>query len=352
MPARVDTIHVVLTRACNLDCSYCYQGRKRGARLDPALLERRLRSLVPRFGLVEVQFSGGEPLVEWTMLERTVDRARSGAFGPVAYTWSLLSNGLLLDDERLRWLRRRRFRLQLSVQVDPRDAGVRERSREVLGQVRRQGGFRAGDMVTITVVPGAGAFLRGSVEAALDAGVRQIDLVPDLRPRPDALESAEEWMGILASIEREFRPTKGPHPVVALRPNRATAGDGTCAAARGGTLVIETDGTVWSCAALVDLADADLPQARLARVTRLGDPDDPRFGIRRRTLARRCRRSGGFSTRPVGRECERCVAYDSCRICPATRMRMHAEELSTPGAFYCDFERALERVRARSPGPR
>jgi len=98
-------LHVAHT--CNLNCSYCFasQGKYHG---DRALMsfevgKRALDYLIEHSGTrrnLEVDFFGGEPLMNWDIVKQLVEYARSveKAAGK-NFRFTLTTNGVLIDDE-------------------------------------------------------------------------------------------------------------------------------------------------------------------------------------------------------------------------------------------------------------
>jgi len=73
---------LMITRACNLRCTYCYTGSKGFIRMTPAVARRAvdcaLGSLEDR-GTLNVGFFGGEPLLEPVLIREVMDYARGKA---------------------------------------------------------------------------------------------------------------------------------------------------------------------------------------------------------------------------------------------------------------------------------
>ena len=98
-------LHVA--HSCNLNCAYCFasQGKYHGERaIMPYEVGRRaLDFLVENSGgrtNLEVDFFGGEPLLNWDTVKRLVAYARS--IEPASgkrFRFTLTTNGVLLDDE-------------------------------------------------------------------------------------------------------------------------------------------------------------------------------------------------------------------------------------------------------------
>ncbi len=98
-------LHVAHT--CNLNCSYCFasQGKYHGERavMSFEVGKQALDFLIARSGSrrnLEVDFFGGEPLMNFEVVKRLVEYARSveKAYGK-NFRFTLTTNGLLIDDE-------------------------------------------------------------------------------------------------------------------------------------------------------------------------------------------------------------------------------------------------------------
>ncbi len=84
--------HFELTFRCNLDCSFCYNEKIFGGELTLAEITRVLESLA-RMGVLNVNFSGGEPLVRKD-LRQIIDKAQELGFNVKVYT-----NAVLIDED-------------------------------------------------------------------------------------------------------------------------------------------------------------------------------------------------------------------------------------------------------------
>jgi His-Xaa-Ser system radical SAM maturase HxsB len=115
-------LHIfVVTLRCNETCVYCHASR---ANMDavhtdmtPEIAERSvdlaLRSTSP---FITIEFQGGEPLVNFPVVQHICDyaRARADALGK-RLQFTMVSNFALLDDAKLEWLVDRRVQLCTSI---------------------------------------------------------------------------------------------------------------------------------------------------------------------------------------------------------------------------------------------
>ena len=114
-------LHVAHT--CNLNCSYCFasQGRFRGERalMSFEVGRRALDFLIENSGSrrnLEVDFFGGEPLMNWDVVRQLVGYARSveGEHGK-NFRFTLTTNGMLIDDDVIDFTNREMANVVLSL---------------------------------------------------------------------------------------------------------------------------------------------------------------------------------------------------------------------------------------------
>ena len=114
-------LHVAHT--CNLNCSYCFasQGKYHG---DRALMsfevgKRALDYLVEHSGTrrnLEVDFFGGEPLMNWDVVRQLVEYARSiEKEKGKNFRFTLTTNGMLIDDEVIEFSNREMSNVVMSL---------------------------------------------------------------------------------------------------------------------------------------------------------------------------------------------------------------------------------------------
>lgn len=224
-------LHVAHT--CNLNCAYCFasQGKYHGDRaVMPFDIGRQaLDFLIERSGArrnLEVDFFGGEPLMNWDVVKRLVAYARGReAETGKRFRFTLTTNGLLIDDDVIDFANREMHNVVLS--LDGR--------REVHDRCRVD---YAGNGSWDRVVPkfqrlveargGKGYYMRGTfthanpdflrdVQAMLDLGFTELSMEPVVAAPgdPDALTEDdlpvvlgqyERLAALMLEREREGRP--------------------------------------------------------------------------------------------------------------------------------------------------
>ena len=114
-------LHVAHT--CNLNCSYCFasQGKYRGERalMSYEAGKQALDFLVAHSGSrtnLEVDFFGGEPLMNWDVVKQLVAYARTQeAPHGKKFRFTLTTNGMLIDDEVIDFANREMDNVVLSL---------------------------------------------------------------------------------------------------------------------------------------------------------------------------------------------------------------------------------------------
>lgn len=113
-----------LTHDCTLRCRYCYAGRKYAHAMSQDTAQRGMElglDEAARIGCgLDVSFFGGEPLLEWNLLQfchEYLSRRAEEVNIPVRY--GITTNGTLLTQSKLEWMAARDFLIGLSLDGSP-----------------------------------------------------------------------------------------------------------------------------------------------------------------------------------------------------------------------------------------
>lgn len=102
------TLNLTLTQACNLKCSYCYEGHKSKETMQyenaVKILENELNK-EDAFDFVEIDFFGGEPFLAFDVMKRLVEYVLSREWRH-DYVFFATTNGTLVHDNIKEWLRK------------------------------------------------------------------------------------------------------------------------------------------------------------------------------------------------------------------------------------------------------
>jgi MoaA/NifB/PqqE/SkfB family radical SAM enzyme len=352
-PGGFALLHLVLTRACNLRCAYCYQRRGPPRHMAPATLTRALEwaTAAGRPGC-EVVFSGGEPLLEMARIREAVATAPS-------LRYVLLTNGILLDDETIDFCARHAFELQISFDGVAQEMRAPDTSAVLESRLRRLlGGWpdyaRAHVTVAVTVAPPAAGRLAETVELLMELGVPRISLAPELAPRAGTADLDAQFERI-ERLSRERFARDGSVPLLGLRPGAPPSDCGSlCGAAHALQPAVDVDGRVYGCALLVEPALAGAAPWMRAEMRRLaiGRIDDSGLDRRMDEFVTRAARSpllaGRERRHSVRGRCVDCEWAATCAVCPVAAGLLAGND--DPGRvpdFACDFARAALGARAR-----
>jgi len=234
-------LHVAHT--CNLNCAYCFasQGKYRGERAVMSLEvgKRALDFLIERSGTrrnLEVDFFGGEPLMNWEVVKELVRyaRAREAETGK-RFRFTLTTNGLLIDDDVIDFCNREMHNVVLSLdgrkeihdrwRVDYAGNGSWER---IVPKFQRLVEARGGKNYYMrgTFTHANPDFLR-DVQTMLDLGFTELSMEPVVAAPDDpnalteedlpvVMEQYEELAKLMLRREREGKPFTFYHYMIDL----------------------------------------------------------------------------------------------------------------------------------------
>ncbi|MEN8006034.1 MAG: radical SAM protein [Candidatus Krumholzibacteriota bacterium] len=369
----VGSLSVLLTSGCNLDCRYCYRQAGPARRLDWGDLRRSLDwALAAPGGELELIFSGGEPLLEFDLLSRAISHVRSNGRSGRPVELRILTNGILLDPDRLEFLDHHSVFVNLSfdgvgeAQIH-RGEGTWDKLDRLLGLMKDQHDQWFSDYcrVTMTLTPQNLPYLADSVEYLVDRKVEAIGVSPALSRVPgwddDLLPPLDRQFSRIFDHGKRHLQKTGKVPFLAFRKYLEDdippePGKRSCAALAGHNPVLDVDGHLYSCLMFapsgMDTSDRRLKE--IAEDIDLGQPDDPEFEDKRRSFTGGIRNSELFSSAPdlesrYGK-CRECPAAAVCKICPLALLE------SGPGkapkkvpALLCAYNLLSIRYRGNFP---
>lgn len=347
-------LYLVISQDCNLACGYCYAqggGFGRGASLmKPETVRAAFDRLLPLAGgTVAVSFFGGEPLLNFELMKETVAYGqRLAAQRDVRIVYCLTTNGTLLDDERLAFLKAHVRHIAISLDGDAAATNAGRQFRDGSGDVHGT------VLANIRRLREAGIpfALRGTVmeqhAAGLEEAARYLDGLGavSLRIAPAALaaewrgDSLRAWTAGYGRLNRASLESilAGEEPVVANELCKVAAhrllGERRlypCAAGEG-VLAVAADGGVYPCDHFVG-ADA-------FRMGSVHNSDFP--GKAFHEIAARLK-GNSVEQRPRCAGCD--VRYDCGGECPAQSL-LRRGDIAEPSASHCAFTKKIARETA------
>lgn len=117
------TCMLMVTHACNLNCSYCYETHKRNAYMDVNLAkeiilrEAQFVKESNQFDELEIDFMGGEPFMNFPLIKGIVEWLEMGVID-VPWICFATTNATLLTNEIKNWLREHKNTINLGASYD------------------------------------------------------------------------------------------------------------------------------------------------------------------------------------------------------------------------------------------
>lgn len=314
-------------------------------------------------------FYGGEPLLERALLRRVVTYFESRLPANCSPGYSIATNGTLLDADTLGLLASRNCRTFLAWDGTAAAQSARGRgSYRVISQKVRYlasqwPGFLENDVkLSLTLSSRNLPQLAASIRLMLRAGASRIVIAPlmthDQAWRPEMISTLDDQMSEVADACLAHVARSHTIPVSNLRPRSArlvtqTPAGGLCAVARGDALVVDVDGGVFTCPALVPSYQSleNRALADLSSSLRLGDVRESDLLSKRAAYHRRVHHVGLFHRRESKwssyRRCKECDVRSECRACPLATV--HIPGVVDPhrvSDLQCAFQLVIAKHRA------
>lgn len=251
---------LMVTTACNLSCAYCYEGETHAGKvmhLDTAMKALHVAAASGR--AFHVQITGGEPLLAaeqvFTILEQ-IQRERLPA------TTALQTNGVLLDRETARELKRYRTGIGISIDGSPHvQEALRGGSRETYRALTMLEKERIPFRVTAVLTDRNVRELRGLLMAlypfssargfGLDLLVQKGAAAEKRCHLPRKQVLAAETFRLLETLDlfnrRRKRPLEFRERALVLRSWRQGSSRAYCSACSGASLAVTPDGKLYPC---------------------------------------------------------------------------------------------------------
>jgi len=220
---KFSSLSFIITDDCNFRCSYCFQGKKK-IYMKRDTIKKALGFFYPYLApKSDIVFFGGEPLLAVKKIHYTV--AMLGEMNEKEnkeFTYSLTTNGSLLDESMLTYFDRFKFSVMLSYDGIAHDQGRQPGSSEkALETIRGIGNYPNIDFCVNSVFnAGTVNQMAASYRQMIEAGAKELILSLDtMSPWTDddliMLENQLEELSIY--LHQHYRST-GHIPLVSFRP--------------------------------------------------------------------------------------------------------------------------------------
>jgi sulfatase maturation enzyme AslB (radical SAM superfamily) len=342
---KISVLTLVLTDRCNFSCAYCPQ--KKGKKtLKIEAITDFLDFLRPRLAKeVWLGFYGGEPLLAWPLVEKTVAYAEKKYKNRFRFT--LTTNGSLLKKEHILFFKENRFELVLSYDGQTqarRDPGSIVAVEKALADLQEL--YPEGYMVNSVFTPATVSSLSASIENLMEQGHRNLQYSLDLSVSwhdPD-LTVLEKELKRLADRCLEVHNKSGRMALENFK-DSGKKGVFACFAGRD-RLALLPDNTVWGCYLFYDLLGQQPGHPDYGKYCFGKLPVFMSSKARDKAVVANYRdlRQDYFFT--VDKElCGLCPELEHCSVCPVIAALATAQLAVIPG-WTCRVKRINARAKA------
>jgi uncharacterized protein len=369
----VRVLELVLTAGCNLRCSYCYQNDKKARSMEWDTLRASLDLLArSRDQKVQVLFIGGEPLLEFPLIERAVAYFNQIRPAGLSVEYDVITNGTLMTREHIDFFIAHDFNVQVSFDgvsavQELRGKGtfaVLDRLLDGL-RVQRYDFFTRKIRVSLTLLSKTVAWLADSVDYFLGKGVQTILISPGFTAQPDwSVEQIEDldraFERVFHACLRHFHLT-GEVPLAVFQKGVKDdlldpASMAMCNVASGQKAAIDVDGQVLGCVTFAESYQT-FPTMFLRNrleALRMGDVRDSRLAERMTAYPAAAQAAGLFTGKHKKYSsygyCGECRYLHTCGICPTSigHQPGNTDPDRVPD-FLCAFNLIALKYRERFP---
>lgn len=129
-PSKIKTTRVctlMITHACNLNCSYCFEKHKSGKKMSFEVAKNILEKEFQLYNgdinseRLAIELFGGEPLTNFPLIQQIYEWTQKQQL-PFNYIFQITTNGTLLSPAIKEWLRERKEDFRIVMSVDGTEA--------------------------------------------------------------------------------------------------------------------------------------------------------------------------------------------------------------------------------------
>jgi sulfatase maturation enzyme AslB (radical SAM superfamily) len=372
--ADLGSLQLVLTAGCNLRCSYCYENDKKSRSISWDVARVALdRLLASSRTEVRVLFIGGEPLLEFPIIERAVAYLAERKRADMSIRLAIITNGLLLGERETQFLVDHEFFIKLSFDgVEPaqrlRGENTFPRLDALLDRLldEHPGFYDERLTVNVTLLPETLPWLADSVEYfVLDKQVQDLAISPQFTAtsgwQPERIEELDHAFARIFRICRERYDSTGEVPLQIFRKTgtrgpRRPAARAMCGVGSGEQLAVDVDGQAHGCLTFVESYQTFPTTFLRSRVEamRLGDVRDINFKYRLKAFPAAVEAAEIFHHKEEKYSsygtCGACKYLAECSVCPMSMGRTDGEnDPRRIPDFSCAFNLVSLKYRARFP---
>ncbi len=212
-------IELNLTFNCNLTCAYCFiREKNQHERMSFATAARAIDLLMERaaFPTVNITLIGGEPLLEFDLIKQIVPYAVDAARRRnIIVTWSVTTNGTLLNETILKYFAQNRINMLLSVDGGQKNHDRYRRTKSGEGTWQKIAGlipliknYQPWLGARMTVSTEAIGDMREDFKQLVDLGINQFIIAPAQGAVCWSKEQIEQYGLKLVEILQDYHDLK------------------------------------------------------------------------------------------------------------------------------------------------
>lgn len=209
-------INVWITKKCNLQCKYCYEGiSKETESMSRATCDKVVRYVQELDEEVNVRFHGGEPLLEYENLRYLYDNLKKTE---KIKTFGVTTNGTLLNKERVEFLCLAMDDLSISIdgnqeihdknRIDMFGKGSYKVASQWVPQILR---LKPLTRVRMTIVPENVAEMYDSVEYLISIGFKVIAMAVDVFDESWSEQNKQEYLKAVCLLNDKYKKNAEIH---------------------------------------------------------------------------------------------------------------------------------------------
>lgn len=250
-------INIWLTKRCNLQCTYCYEGiSKETESMSKATCDKVIAYIQKINEPVNIRFHGGEPLLEYNKLQYLYGRLKENEN---IKTFGLTTNALMLDENKIDFLSASMNDFSISIdgtraihdkhRRDAMGRGTYDMVCKVVPQILKKSiHARARMTITADTVP----YLYESVDSIVNLGFKVVAMAVDIFDPGWNDENKAQYLEQVNKIKSKYCGNPDIHIGVIEKENikrLASCGGGK------DSIHISTDGKFYPCSYAVGIED-------------------------------------------------------------------------------------------------
>ncbi|MFT4297900.1 MAG: radical SAM protein, partial [Candidatus Woesearchaeota archaeon] len=182
---------LILTYKCNLNCKYCPT-----LKLNKNISLKTAKKAINLIKPTEIKFFGGEPLLEWSKVQKIVNNTNC--------RYELTTNGILLNKQKLEFMKRNNFELRVSIDGDSK---TQESERRIASDnlIKKLKNYKKYVIINIVISPKNVKKFHNNFTYLYKKGFKKFNLLPAFYnnwTKEDIIELKKQLFKIISFIKK------------------------------------------------------------------------------------------------------------------------------------------------------